>query len=60
MGGWGGENHIGGLVELFICQAGVALTQEDIGNIFKNGWQAALAVSEVGRLSTGWGVLKAQ
>ncbi len=60
MGGWGGENHIGGLDELFICKAGVALTQEDIRNIFKNGLQAALAVSEVGRLATVWGVLKAQ
>jgi len=36
-----------------------ALTQEDIRNIFKNGLQAALAVSEVGRLATVWGVLKA-
>ena len=60
IGGYPGENHIGGLDELFISKAGVALTQDDIRNIFENGLEQALAVSPVSRLATVWGAVKTQ
>ena len=60
MGGWGSENHDGGIDELFIFKAGVALTEEDIKSIFENGWEKAFTVSHAGKLATVWSVIKTQ
>ena len=60
MGGYPGENHIGGLDELFISKVGVALNQDDIRSIFENGWGGLTAVSPADRLATSWGTIKAQ
>ena len=57
MGGWGSENHEGGLDEVFILP-GVALTQEDIKTIM-NGWENITAVSPAGKLAASWGAIKA-
>ena len=59
-GGWGSENLIGGLDEVFISKKGVAFTEEDIQTIFEKGWDKALAVSPAGKLATAWGAVKAQ
>ena len=57
-GGWGGENLIGGLDEVFISKKGVALDEADIQSLAENGWEAALEVSAKGKLATTWARLK--
>lgn len=57
MGGWGSENHEGGLDEVFISKAGVALTEDDVKYIM-NGW--VQAVSPAGKLAISWGAIKTQ
>ncbi|MCY3740702.1 MAG: hypothetical protein OXH00_06770 [Candidatus Poribacteria bacterium] len=59
-GGWGSENLIGGLDEVFITKKGVALAEEDIQLLMENGWEAALDVSAKGKLATTWAKLKAR
>lgn len=59
MGGWGSENLIGSIDEVFIFKAGVALTEEDIKSITE-GWEKVLAVSPAGKLATVWGAIKVQ
>ena len=59
-GGWGSENLIGGLDEVFISKAGVALEEDDIKTLAEGGWEKALAVSPRSKLATSWGALKAQ
>ena len=61
MGGWGSENHDGGLDEVFIFKAGVALDAADIKMIIDSGWNAILnptSVSPGGKLTTTWGSIK--
>jgi len=60
MGGWGTENHEGGLDEVFISKAGVALEQKDIKKIFEKGWVGGQAVSPAGKLAAVWGAVKTQ
>ncbi len=60
MGGWGSENHDGGLDEVFISKAGVALSEEDIKSIFEKGWTGLQAVSSAGKLAAVWCSIKAQ
>ena len=63
MGGWGSENHNGGLDEVFIFKAGVALEAADIKMIMDTGWNALLnptSVSPGGKLTTTWGGIKAR
>jgi len=57
MGGWGSENHEGGLDEVFISKAGVALTEDDVKYVM-NGW--VQAVSPAGKLAISWGAIKTQ
>lgn len=57
-GGWGSENLIGGLDEVFISKKGVALEEEDIQFLAEEGWETALAVSPSGKSATTWGALK--
>lgn len=57
-GGWGSENLIGGLDEVFVSKKGVALAEEDIQFLAEEGWETALAVSAKGKLATTWGSLK--
>ena len=59
-GGWGSENLIGGLDEVFVSKKGVALEEGDIQLLAEEGWETALAVSSKGKLATTWGRLKAQ
>ena len=59
-GGWGSENLIGGLDEVFVSKKGVALEEEDIQLLAEDGWETALAVSSKGKLATTWGRLKAR
>lgn len=59
-GGWGSENLIGGLDEVFVSKKGIALEEEDIQLLAEEGWETALAVSSKGKLATTWGRLKAQ
>jgi len=58
-GGWGSENLIGGLDEVFVSKKGVALAEEDIQFLAEEGWETALAVSSKGKLATTWSSLKA-
>ena len=39
-GGWGSENLIGGLDEVFVSKKGVALAEEDIQLLMENGWES--------------------
>ena len=48
-GGWGSENHVGGLDEVFISKKGVVLTEKDIQRLANNGWDKVLSVSPVAR-----------
>ncbi len=57
-GGWGSENLVGGLDEVFVSKKGVALAEEDIQRLAKEGWEAALAVSAKGKVATTWATLK--
>ncbi len=50
-GGWGSENLIGGLDEVFIFQRDVALTQEQIQCIMDQGWERILETD--GAVCTG-------
>jgi hypothetical protein len=59
-GGWGSENLVGGLDEVFVTKMGVALEEEDIQLLVEEGWETALAVSAKGKLATTWAILKAQ
>ena len=59
-GGWGSENLVGGLDEVFVTKMGVALEEEDIQLLVEEGWETALAVSAKGKLVTTWAILKAQ
>ena len=59
-GGWGSENLVGGLDEVFVTKMGVALAEEDIQLLAEEGWDTALAVSAKGKLATTWVTLKAQ
>ena len=59
-GGWGSENLIGGLDEVFVSKKGVALAEEDIQLLMENGWETALDVSSKGKLATTWATLKTQ
>ena len=59
LGGWGTENLIGGIDEVFIFKAGIALTEKDLQSIML-GWTRVLAVSSKGKLATTWGGIKAQ
>ena len=60
MGGWGSENHEGGLDEAFVSRAGVVLSEDDIKSIFEKGWVGLQAVSSAGKLAISWGVIKAR
>jgi hypothetical protein len=57
-GGWGSENHVGGLDEVFISKKGVVLTEKDIQRLAKNGWDKVLSVSPGGKTSLTWAVVK--
>ena len=59
-GGWGSENLVGGLDEVFVTKMGVALEEEDIQLLVEEGWETALAISAKGKLATTWAILKAQ
>ncbi len=59
-GGWGSENLVGGLDEVFVTKMGVALEEEDIQLLVEEGWETALAVSAKGKLAATWATLKAQ
>ena len=59
-GGWGSENLVGGLDEVFVTKMGVALEEEDIQLLVEEGWETASAVSAKGKLATTWAILKAQ
>jgi hypothetical protein len=64
MGGWGSENHSGGLDEVFIIP-GVALTQDDIRTVMDTGWDGILnpqstSVSPGDKLTITWGDIKAR
>ena len=59
-GGWGSENLVGGLDEVFVTKMGVALAEEDIQLLAEEGWETALAVSAKGKLATTWATLKTQ
>ncbi len=48
-GGWGSENHVGGLDEVFISKKGVVLTEKDIQRLAKGSWDKVLSVSPVAR-----------
>lgn len=57
-GGWGSENHVGGLDEVFISKKGVVLTEKDIQRLANNGWDKVLSVSPGGKTSLTWAVVK--
>ena len=59
-GGWGSENLIGGLDEVFVTKKGVALEEEDIQLLAEEGWEVALDVSAKGKMATTWARLKAK
>ena len=59
-GGWGSENHVGGLDEVFISKKDVALTEDDIKSLAQDGWDKVLSVSPGGKASMTWGAIKTE
>ena len=57
-GGWGSENHKGGLDEVFLFKKGVVLEAADIQKIYKSGWKKARAVSPTSKLTTLWSIIR--
>ncbi|MAT75287.1 hypothetical protein CMK14_09115 [Candidatus Poribacteria bacterium] len=48
-GGWGTENYVGSLDEVFTSKKGVVLTEKDIQRLAKGSWDKVLSVSPVAR-----------
>ena len=48
IGGWGSENLVGRIDEVFVTQAGVAFTEDEINEIMNDGWAKVLEPEPVG------------